>query len=453
MIQVRIPALRVLGQAVSGASLRRRGVGRRLLISLMALGVALSAPAGVARAASPTIVTLAFDDNLANQYQVRSMLSSHGMHATFFVNSGRVGTGGYLTVAQLQALQSDGNEIAGHTVHHVDLTTVDATEQQRQVCDDRSNLLGWGLNATDFAYPFGAANAAVEGVVQACGYNSGRGLGGVSCGGCPPAETVPPADPYLIRTPDAILSTTTLSAIESEVTQAEQAGGGWVILVMHNVCNGCGTYAISPTTLSSLLDWLSGQSSAGVVVETVHDVIGGPLQPAVAGPPPPPPITSGQMLQNPSLEADTNGDGLPDCWKQDASGTNTATLTRTTDAHTGSFAERIDVSSYTSGVVRLESQRDMGFCAPSVIPGHTYKASVWYKGTAQPQLVAFYRTSIGTFKALGNSSSFPQRAGWTQATWTTPSLPSSATGVEIGVAVHSAGSVTVDDFSLADTGG
>jgi peptidoglycan/xylan/chitin deacetylase (PgdA/CDA1 family) len=448
-MSVRMPTSRVPSRAMFRALMSRRCLGYGFVLTILCFMVS-SASAGVARAVSPTIVTLTFDDNLANQYQVRSTLSSHGMHATFFVNSGRIGTSGYLTVSQLQALQGDGNEIAGHTVHHVDLTAVDTSEQERQVCDDRSTLLGWGLNATDFAYPFGAANPAIESVVRACGYDAARGLGGLSCAGCPPAETVPPGDAYLIRTPDAILSSTSLSAIEAEVTNAEQAGGGWVTLVMHNVCTGCGTYAITPSTLSSLLDWLSGQGSAGVAVETVHEVIGGQAQPAVAGPPPPPPITSGQMLQNPSLEADTNSDGLADCWKQDAYGTNTATWSRTTDAHTGSFAERIDVSSYSSGAVRLESQRDMGYCAPSVTPGHTYKASVWYKGTAQPQLVAFYRTSIGTFKALGNSNLFPKRSGWTQATWTLPSIRSTATGIELGVAVLSPGSVTVDDFSLND---
>jgi peptidoglycan/xylan/chitin deacetylase (PgdA/CDA1 family) len=433
-----------------GVAVRRRRVGRLSWVLAMAVVALSGSAAGVARAGSSTIVTLAFDDNLANQYQVRSMLSSHGMHATFFVNSGRVGTSGYLTMSQLQALQSDGNEIAGHTVDHLDLTTVDTSEQERQVCDDRSNLLGWGLNATDFAYPFGAANSAIEAVVQSCGYNAARGLGGISCPGCPTAETMPPADPYLIRTPDAVLSTTSLSAIEAEVTAAEQAGGGWVILVNHNVCDGCGTYAIAPSTLSSLLDWLAGQSSNGVVVRTMHDVVGGALQPAVAGPPPPPPITSGQMLQNASLEADTNGDGLPDCWQKDGYGTNTATWTRTTDAHTGGFAETINITSYTSGAARLESQHDMGYCAPSAIPGHVYTASVWYKGTAQPRLLGAYRTSTGTWKGLGTSNFFPKRSGWTQATWTTPALPSGATAIGLGLAILSTGSVTMDDFSLND---
>jgi hypothetical protein len=159
------------------------------------------------------------------------------------------------------------------------------------------------------------------------------------------------------------------------------------------------------------------------------------------------------MLQDTSLEVDTNGDGLPDCWQGDANGTNTATWTRTTDAHTGAYAERINVTSYTSGAVRLESQRDLGFCAPSAIPGHVYTGSFWYKGTTQPRLAVFYRNSIGTWKTVGTSSFFPKRSGWTHATWTTPALPTSATGIGLGLAVLSTGSVTMDDFSLTDATG
>src|SRR5205085_5174907 len=88
-----------------------------------------------AAAAAPTVVSLSFDDTLANQYQTRSTLATHSMHATFYVNSSRVDQAGYMTKAQLLALQSDGNEIAGHTVNHLDLSTVDVDEQKRQICD------------------------------------------------------------------------------------------------------------------------------------------------------------------------------------------------------------------------------------------------------------------------------------------------------------------------------
>src|SRR5207247_4459383 len=134
-----------------------------------------------------------------------SMLAARSMHGTFYVNSGRVDQGGYLTKAQLLTLQSDANEIAGHTVNHLDLSTVDSDEQKRQICDDRSTLLGWGLAVSDFAYPFGSDGPALAQIAQDCGYDSARDDGGLSGSGLP-AETIPPADPYAIRTEDSVVS-------------------------------------------------------------------------------------------------------------------------------------------------------------------------------------------------------------------------------------------------------
>src|SRR3954454_18489819 len=65
---------------------------------LAALGLFLLLPA-LARA--ETVVTLGFDDTLADQYQVADILKPHGIEATFFVNSPRIGAGSsYMTLAQ-----------------------------------------------------------------------------------------------------------------------------------------------------------------------------------------------------------------------------------------------------------------------------------------------------------------------------------------------------------------
>src|SRR5262249_36875673 len=89
----------------------------RQLAAARTLGEAL-APGG------QTVVSLEFDDENSDQYQAGAMLAAHGMRGTFFVNSGRIGNDGYMTVQQLQALQSGGNEIGGHTIYHVDLPTL-----------------------------------------------------------------------------------------------------------------------------------------------------------------------------------------------------------------------------------------------------------------------------------------------------------------------------------------
>ena len=66
-----------------------------------------------------TVVSLAFDDGIATQNFARTQLASHGMHGTFYINSGNVEAPDnpyYMTWADVNALNADGNEIGGHTV-------------------------------------------------------------------------------------------------------------------------------------------------------------------------------------------------------------------------------------------------------------------------------------------------------------------------------------------------
>src|SRR6202044_2383195 len=129
------------------------------------------------------------------------------------------------------------------------------------------------------------------------------------CG--PRREPLPPADPYGIRAPQSIQDNWSLADIEGEVTQAE-GSGGWSVLVFHHVCdNACDAYSATPENFNALLTWLQTQN---VSVETVAQVIGGPLQPAGTAPtaPPAPPGSNG--VTNPSLEtADPNNPGTPYC--------------------------------------------------------------------------------------------------------------------------------------------
>jgi peptidoglycan/xylan/chitin deacetylase (PgdA/CDA1 family) len=146
------------------------------------------------------------------------------MRGTFYVVSGLVGDDGYMSWSQVRGLAAGGNEIAGHTVLHAKLTTVDASEAQREVCNDRSNLISQGFSPQNFAYPNGATNTVIEGIVEDCGYNSARGVGGLyspppsDCSsGCPVAETPAPRDRYAIRTPDPVNPSTTLDGLKAEV--------------------------------------------------------------------------------------------------------------------------------------------------------------------------------------------------------------------------------------------
>jgi peptidoglycan/xylan/chitin deacetylase (PgdA/CDA1 family) len=247
---------------------------RQILLAAFAVALLLPAQAGAG-----TVVSLTFDDGFADQSVARPLLTSHGMDATFYINSGRVGTTGYLTWAQLHELYADGNEIAGHTIDHVRLPYISETEARRQVCDDRTALRNQGFSVTSFAYPHSSWNSTIgfgQSIVRDCGYASGRVVGFLRdlCSGCPYAESIPPPDPYAIRTPNSIKYDTSLATMQSYVTEAEAHGGGWIVLVFHHICdNACATHAITEADLTAFLDWLQPRAATGTVVKTMQQVI------------------------------------------------------------------------------------------------------------------------------------------------------------------------------------
>jgi peptidoglycan/xylan/chitin deacetylase (PgdA/CDA1 family) len=104
----------------------------------VALGTASGravAAAGGARSAQ-TVVSLTFDDGPKTQYSVRQTLRSHGMRATFFVNSGLTSDdpGAWrMTWTQLHNLAADGNEIAAHALTGQNLTLLTPDQQRQQI--------------------------------------------------------------------------------------------------------------------------------------------------------------------------------------------------------------------------------------------------------------------------------------------------------------------------------
>ncbi len=263
------------------------------------------------------VVSLTFDDCFDDQLTAQPILTAHGMPATFYIISGRVGESGHMTWSDITGLQNAGNEIGGHTVDHPHLTTLSASDQTHEICDDRTALIGQGFPVISFAYPFGDANATTESIAKGCGYLSARDIGGVvnptSCSGCPYGDTIPPGDPYLIRSYDSIKSTTTIADMANAVTGAEIHGGQWLVFVFHHVCDDCDLDSVNQQLLDAFLTWLKPRASIGTIIRTMGQVMQGDLP----NPPPqlPPPPPAANLLQNPSLEIDANKDDVPDCWK------------------------------------------------------------------------------------------------------------------------------------------
>jgi peptidoglycan/xylan/chitin deacetylase (PgdA/CDA1 family) len=117
-------------------------------------------------------VVLTFDDGYADFYTTAvPELRRHGFTATEFVVSGFVGRPGYLTWAQIQAVDGLGFTIGAHTVNHVALASV---APARAVWEMRQSKLT--LESTlhhpvlDLAYPYGSFTPSVAAEARQLGF-------------------------------------------------------------------------------------------------------------------------------------------------------------------------------------------------------------------------------------------------------------------------------------------
>ena len=429
-----------------------------VLLSVTALIASTSvSSAATAPAKKQTIVTLTFDDSNVDQLNAVTPMNTAGIKGTFYTVSGFINQPNYFTLTNLKTISAAGNEIAGHTVTHPDLTTIPADEATRQICNDRVNLTNWGFTVTDFAYPFASVNPAVETLVKNCGYNSARGLGDIQsrfgCSGCPYAESIPPVDPYYTQALDEVDSTWTLADLEKGVTNAEKAGG-WVQYTFHHICaNACDPLAITPTLFTQFVKWLAPRATSNnTVTKTVAQVIGGTVKPAINGPIAAP--APGQnAIQNPSLETASGTPGLPQCWMAGSYGTNTPTFATVTPGRTGATAEQVTMTGYSDGDAKLLPALDLGGCSPGVTVGHTYSLRAWYTSTAVTQVEVYLRTGIGTWTYWTAGPWLNTASAWTQAEFTTPPIPAGATGISYGLNIFSNGEITTDDYAMYDSVG
>ena len=155
-------------------------------------------------------------------------------------------------------------------------------------------------------------------------------------------------------------------------------------------------------------------------------------------------------LQNVSLEDGTESE--PNCWTFGGFGENESTWSRTSDAHTGSFAERLDMTAYASGDRKLVTTQDDGACAPTVVGGGVYTVAAWYKTTSAPFFFVYYRDRDGSWVYWATSPALPVSAAWTRGTFTFPALPATATHLSVGLGLTQIGSMTMDDFELIAEG-
>ncbi len=124
------------------------------------------------RALPPKPVLLTVDDGYADDVtQILPVLKRLGMVGTFYIISGRLHEAGFLTPAQVRALDRAGMDVGAHTRTHADLPTLPPTAMRAEIAGSRrelQKLLGHPVAA--FAYPYGRLDASVVREVRRAGF-------------------------------------------------------------------------------------------------------------------------------------------------------------------------------------------------------------------------------------------------------------------------------------------
>lgn len=425
---------------------------RAIILGALAVVALLLPSAGAAE----LVLSLTFDDTLAEHFEVGKWLAQHGMRGTFLVNAPRIDRGGYLSLEEILHLQAGGHEIGGHTLGHKRLGELEEDDQLREICDDRERLLSLGLAVRAFAFPFNSHSAFTLRAIESCGYDIARGAAGIwmpgTCAGCPITESIPPEDPLRLRTLPSYREWMGTDSVQEAIERASTAGEGWLILVFHDICDGgpCSQYGIAASEFRSLLGWIARR---GIQVRTLSEVLPGSVRPPVSGPPRPLPGRVGaNLLRNPSFQEDLDGDGFPDCWI--FTGTDEPMKSgRWIESGDDTFA-RLSAEELQAGDLKLLS--DEIPCSPDVVAGLAYTVSIRYRLDSQARIVAYVELPDGTWKWWAQGPRLPKSKGWDRARWTTPPIPPGVSAVRVGVSLRGQGWLDVDEIDLrmaVDDGG
>jgi peptidoglycan/xylan/chitin deacetylase (PgdA/CDA1 family) len=120
----------------------------------------------------PKTFVITIDDGHADgALNALPILREYGFVATFYVVVGRIDHADNLTWDQVAELAASGMEIGNHTMTHSALTVLPLAAIQNEISAAQALLSAHLCEApTTFAYPFGAFNGTVVGVVRQAGF-------------------------------------------------------------------------------------------------------------------------------------------------------------------------------------------------------------------------------------------------------------------------------------------
>ena len=424
-----------------------------------------------AMAAPNTTVTFTFDDGRPSQLAAAQQLDNRGMKATFFIISSTVGPA--RRDVRQRSQHAQGERHGDRRAHRLPPRPADCSRATRRRASSASAATGsWIAASTSTTWPIRTTRPtrAVKQLVAACGYNSAR-AGGRSSATRRRLRRDRAAARRLLAPHAGRTSrtTTTLAQMKAMVTNAENNGGGWVPLELHDVCDGpndpllpAGAPCNAPVRDHARAlhpvprlaqgrgrrrpragqDRARGRRRAAAAEDRRRP------RPRAHGQPPRQPVLRAGRDERPALELLGQHQQRPGPPALDHDHER---------RHEGTKALAISVPTLR----QLGHEPDRPRARPRAMragraprsPLHVQRLVQGQRPDQDRRLVAQRRQPVGAARLGGaRHESFPLAAAWTKASFTFQA-PAGATGVSAGFYLDSASrnhSYTIDDTSLVD---
>ncbi len=213
---------------------------------------------------SEGMVSITFDSGWDSQFdEAKKIMSEYGIPATAYAIANKIGTAGYMTVAQLHELeQLHLWEVSTH--HETDLTTLTLSAAEIALQDAKTFLVDndFRRGVDNFSIPDGAFNAGLLALFRKY-FRTSRTLASGS------KENFPPADWSRIRVLN-ILDTTTTGAIATAIDDA-RTFKTWLVLVFHKIVTT--SAASDEYNIADFQTVIDDLDADGITVKTITQAI------------------------------------------------------------------------------------------------------------------------------------------------------------------------------------
>ncbi len=213
------------------------------------------------------MVTISFDDAWTTHYtQALPILNTAGLKGTFYILTEPVqgGWSDYMSPMQVKAIAQSGHDIQGHTVTHVDLTTVGSRRIDKELQDSKKYLESLvGGTITSLAYPYGSYNTTTISRAKLAGYTNARSADPtIALGFNTGLQSKFEINSF---SPNTAVS---VASIKTAIAQAKQ-NKQWFVLSYHQIENGSSDeYTTSVANFQEIVNYIK---SSGIKVVTMRE--------------------------------------------------------------------------------------------------------------------------------------------------------------------------------------